>query len=218
MPVQEKFGMQKNEAANRAVFPEGIYQAILKDIEVRDTKKWQSEDMEATYFFKFVLLDGPENIRGQGINAFVKMSWFQGSKRANPSKLYNVIKAFWAHYYPKIDPAEVDAEKITSSVLNKLIGQQVLLVVKFNQDRTNNKITDFSPIKAVLEVPAEYKITEALGVDPATAESEKVAAERKEPSKTPVTDAALKAQADKPADSPVDDDEDDSDFSKDTPF
>lgn len=158
MPLEGNFPVEGQEQKNWATIPEGVYQAVVKDITEKDSKKYQSEEMEVQYFFRFVLLDGEPQYQGQIVSAFTSRKWFTGSKKYQPSKLVNIVKAVYGYAYPKIDVLKLEAEDMSPQVVNDLIGKQLMIVVKQNADKTGNKVTDFMVIKKELDVPKDFGV------------------------------------------------------------
>lgn len=138
--------------------PEDMYQVVIKDIDEKDVQKYKSTEMEVQFLFKFVILEGEDKVKGESLSAFVARKWFSGSKSASPSKLVNLVKAVYGYYYPKLDISDLKASAMSAAVLNDLIGKQVRVSVKFNDDKTGNKITDFMSIKEELKVSEDIKI------------------------------------------------------------
>jgi hypothetical protein len=139
--------------------PEDTYQAVIKDVDEKIMKKFQSEEEDAFYHFKFAII-APDDaeVNGQMVSAFCARKWFSGSKKASPSKLVTLVKAIYAHYYPKLSVVEIEADDMTLPVINDLIGKQLRIIVKLNDDKSNNKITDFMAIKKELAIPEEVVI------------------------------------------------------------
>lgn len=160
MPITEEFGVEAPTQKEWLGVPAGVYQVVVKDIDLKDTTKYQSDEKQTQYLFKFVILDGENEANLQILTSFVSRSWFKGnSKKAfNPSKLVTIVEAIYAYYYPDLSVKELEAEDMTPPVINDLIGKQLKVVVKLNEDR--NKITEFLQIKAELDVPEEIKIAE----------------------------------------------------------
>lgn len=138
--------------------PEDIYQAVIKDVDEKIMKKFKSEDEDAFYVFKLVILDEGEDIQGQSVNVFCARKWFGGSKKASPSKLVTLTKAVYAYYYPRVSVIELEADEMTPAVFNDMIGKQLRVSVKINEEGTANKVSDFMAIKKELEVPEDVKI------------------------------------------------------------
>lgn len=161
MPVTEGFGAESPANRDWKPVPEGVYQTVIKDIEVKDTQKYQSEEMTTQYLFKLVILDGKnEDSKLQMVVAYVSRSFFKGNsqKGFNQSKLVAFTKSLYKFYYPKLDVMLLEAEDMTDAVINDMIGKQIKVVVKLNADETSNKVTDFMAIDEELEVPEEVKI------------------------------------------------------------
>jgi hypothetical protein len=142
--------------------PEGVYQVVIKDINERDGKKYQSEEMIVQYLFKFVILDQDieEQFKNSTLTAFCSTSWFGGSKKGmNPSKLVTIFKAIYGFYYPGVDIVDMEASEADRMMKdNLLIGSQVKVVVKLSDDKSSNKITDFMSIKSEMSLPDDLEL------------------------------------------------------------
>lgn len=159
MPLNETaHGVEAPEQGDWKPIPEDTYQVVIKDIDEKFMKKYQSDEEDAFYHFKFAILDDGEEVQGQIVSTFCARRWFSGNKKYSPSKLVGLVKAVYAHYYPKLSVVEVEAEDMTLPVINDLIGKQLRVVVKLNDDKTNNKVTDFMAIKKELGIPDEVVI------------------------------------------------------------
>jgi hypothetical protein len=168
MPVSGDFPVQAPPAKEWNPVPEDVYQVVIKDIDEKDMQKFQSTEMETFYLFKFVILEGEEGVKNETLTAFVARKWFAGStkgkKTLNPSKLVNLVKAAYGFYYPKLDVSFLTADDMTAPVVNDLIGKQLRIAVKMNDDKTNNKVTDFMAIKKELEISSEIKVAQPKSV------------------------------------------------------
>lgn len=134
--------------------PEDLYQVVIKDVDEKIMKKFQSEEEDAFYKFSLVILDGAnEESQHQSVSVFCTERWFAGNKKASPSKLVSLVKAVYGFYYPDLSVIELEAEDMTLPVINDLIGKQLRVTVKLNQDGTGNRITEFMAIKKELDVP-----------------------------------------------------------------
>lgn len=163
MPITEGFGAESSGNKEWKPVSEGVYQVVIKDIDVKEVKKYKSEKMTTQYLFKMVILDGDsEENQLQMVTAFVSRNWFKGaSKKAfNPSKLVTLTKALYSFYYPKLDVSLLEAEDMSEGVINDMIGKQLKVVVKLNEEETSSKVSDFMVIKKELDVPEEVKIAE----------------------------------------------------------
>jgi hypothetical protein len=138
--------------------PEDVYQVVIKDVDEKVMKKFQSEEEDAFYHFKFGILDGVEEAKNQTVSTFCSRKWFSGNKKASPSKLVTLVKAVYAFYYPKLSVVELEADDMTIGTINDLIGKQLRVAVKLNADGTNNKITEFMAVKKEIEVPGDIVI------------------------------------------------------------
>lgn len=138
--------------------PEDVYQVVIKDVDEKIMKKFKSEEEEAFYQFKFAVLDEGENIQGQSLVAYCSRKWFGGNKKMQPSKLVTLIGAIYSFYYPRLSVIELEAEDITYQAINDLIGKQLRVMVKMNEDKTGNKIVQFMGIKKELPVPETVKV------------------------------------------------------------
>lgn len=157
MPITGDFPVESTEWD---LIPEDVYQAVIKDIDEKETTKYQSEEKDVQYFFKFGLLEGDEKIKGQVVNAFASRKWFTGGKTTSPSKLVTLVKAVYGFYYPKMNVMMLTSEEMTPQVINDLIGKQVRISVKLNNEKTRNKVADFMTIKAEIELPEFVKVAE----------------------------------------------------------
>lgn len=170
-----------------SVIPEDVYQVVVKDIEEKTMKKFQSEDEDTFYQFKLMLLEGDEKILGQSVSVFCTRKWFSGSKKASPSKLVTFVKAVYAHYYPKLSVIELEAEDMTPEVINDLIGKQLRITIKVKPrsdgSGDTNNVTEFMAIKKELPLPEGVKLempTEAAQPGSDKTEAEKPAEEKTE--------------------------------------
>ena len=75
-----------------------------------------------------------------------------------PSKLVTLIGAVYSFYYPRLSVIELEAEDITYQAINDLIGKQLRVMVKMNDEKTGNKIVQFMGIKKELPVPETVKV------------------------------------------------------------
>jgi hypothetical protein len=138
--------------------PEDVYQVVIKDIDEKIMKKFQSEDEEAFYQFKFGILEGGAELQDSSLVAFCSRKWFGGNKKMQPSKLVTLFSAVYGFYYPRMSVIELEAEDITPQVVNDLIGKQLRVMVKLNEDKTGNKVVEFMSIKQELAVPETVKV------------------------------------------------------------
>lgn len=141
--------------------PEDVYQVVIADIIEKDGKKYQSDEDVVQYLFKLIILDEGEQQKQQ-VSAFCSTSWFGGSggkKGYSPSKLVTIFKAIYGFYFPTISITDMEAEEANSlMVQNALIGAQLRITVKLNDDKTGNKVTEFMSIKKELPVPEDVKL------------------------------------------------------------
>lgn len=159
MPLNETaHGVEAPEQGDWKPIPEDTYQVVIKDVDEKIMKKYKSDEDDAFYHFKFAILDEGEEVQGQIVSTFCGRKWFGGSKKYSPSKLVSLVKAVYAHYYPKLSIVEIEAEDMTLPVINDLIGKQLRIIVKLNDDKTNNKVTDFMAVKKELEIPESVTI------------------------------------------------------------
>lgn len=162
MPLTES--ANKVEAPRRKDFvpvPEDIYQVVIRDVEEKIGPKYMAkdeDDVEAQYLFKIAIIDGEGDAKNAGLTIFCAIKWFTGGKKYSPSKLVNLFKACYAFYYPKIDVTDLNAEDITPIVVNDLIGCQLRVAVKYNADKSGNKITEMMSIKKELAIPEEINL------------------------------------------------------------
>jgi hypothetical protein len=154
MPVESPAGREWKP------IPEDVYQVVVKDVEEKIMKKFQSEEEEAYYHFKFIILDGLDDAKDAMVSTFCTRKWFAGNQRTKPSKLVNLVKALYAFYYPKLSVIELEADDMNVGVINDLIGKQLRITVKLNDDKTNNKITEFMAIKKELAVPETLNVAD----------------------------------------------------------
>jgi len=155
MPLTGDFA---TESAQWDVIPEDVYQVVIKDIDEKETTKYMSEEKDVQYLFKFALLEGDEKILGSSLVAYASRKWFTGGKTTSPSKLVTLVKAVYGFYYPKLNVNVLTAEDMNPQVINDLIGKQVRVSVKLNDDKTRNKVADFMTIKAEMKVPEKVEI------------------------------------------------------------
>lgn len=159
MPLNDTaHGVEAPENKDWNPIPEDIYQVVIKDIDEKIMKKFQSEEEDAFYHVKFTILDGEGEAANQQVSCFCARKWFSGNKKMSPSKLVNLVKAVYAFYYPKLSVVELEAEDMSIKVINDLIGKQLRINVKLNADGTNNKVSDFMAIKKELPIPEEVKV------------------------------------------------------------
>lgn len=159
MPLTEVSNkVEAPESKGFTILPEDVYQVVIKDIDEKIMTKYKSAEEDAFYQFKFAVLDEGEKIQGESINVFTSRKWFSGNKKAQPSKLVTLFKAVYAFYYPKLDIIELEADDITLQAINDLIGRQLRITVKLNDDKTGNKVTEFMAIKKEMDVPDTIKV------------------------------------------------------------
>lgn len=164
MPLQSTSSRVEAPAGQTfSVIPEDVYQVVVKDVDEKVMKKYQSDEDETFYVFKLAILgDVPAEILGQTVSIFATRKWFSGSKKASPSKLVNFVKAIYAYYYPKLSVVELEAEDMTPEVINDLIGKQLRITIKVKPradgNGDTNNVTEFMSIKKELELPNEVKI------------------------------------------------------------
>jgi hypothetical protein len=159
MPLNDTaHGVEAPENKDWNPIPEDIYQVVIKDIDEKIMKKFQSEEEDAFYHVKFTILDGEGEAENQMVSCFCARKWFSGNKKMSPSKLVELVKAVYAFYYPKLSVVELEAEDMSIKVINDLIGKQLRINVKLNADGTNNKVSDFMAIKKELPIPEEVKV------------------------------------------------------------
>ncbi len=156
---------------------ENVYQVVIKDIDEKEGKKYQSEEMTVQYLFKLVILDEGE-FKGQMVSAWSSTSWFggtSGKKGLNPSKLVTIFKAIYSFYLPGVDVNDMEAEEADSLMnQNVLTGAQLRVVVKLTDDKKGNKVSDFMSIRQELEIPEDVKIDGEFKL-------KKIADEKKDP-------------------------------------
>jgi hypothetical protein len=196
--------MPLSDASNRVEAPENsqewkpvaedMYQVVIKDIDEKIMKKYQSEDEEAFYQFKLVILDGDEESNLQSLNVFCSRKWFGGSKKAQPSKLVTLVKAVYAFYYPKLSVIELEADEMTPAVINDLIGKQIRVAVKINEAGTGNKVTEFMAVRKELAVPEDVKVAAVAKKHLAKPTGEVATADEEKPAKVAKKPAAKVAE------------------------
>jgi hypothetical protein len=144
--------------------PEDVYQVVIKDVDEKILPVFQAkseDDVQVNYHFKFVILDGETaDSKEQMVSAFCTNKWFGGNKRMQASKLVSLVKAVYAFYYPKLKVEDLTADEMTPAVINDLIGKQLRVSVKFNAEKTGNKVTEFMAIKKEIELPETVKLAE----------------------------------------------------------
>lgn len=158
MPVTSESKVEAPQGRTWKPIPEDIYQVVIKDVEEKIMKKYQSEEEELFDMFKFMILDGTGDAALAQVSCFCSLKWFSGNKKASPSKLVTLVKAVYAFYYPNLSVVELEAEDMDFKVINDLIGKQLRIAVKLTTDGTNNKVTEFMAIKQELTVPDEVKV------------------------------------------------------------
>jgi flavin-dependent dehydrogenase len=159
MPLNDTaHGVEAPENKDWTPIPEDIYQVVIKDIDEKIMKKFQSEEEDAFYHVKFTILDGEGVAANQQVSCFCARKWFSGNKKMSPSKLVELVKAVYAFYYPKLSVVELEAEDMTIKVINDLIGKQLRVNVKLNAEGTNNKVSDFMAIKKQLPLSEDVKV------------------------------------------------------------
>lgn len=135
----------------------GMYQVQITDIQEREGTKYQSTEKQMQYMFKTVIVDGEE--KGSGIVIFTSQSWFDGGKNAKPSMLFNLFKTIYKFYHKDVDVKTI--EEVTGTMINALVGKQLLVVVELT-DAGKNKVTSFMPIKKEI---AHKETNEDVDVD-----------------------------------------------------
>lgn len=155
MPVQGLAKVTAPQQKEWTPVPEDVYQVVIADIVEKDGKKYKSDEDIVQYLFKLIILDEGEQQK-QMLTAFCSTSWFSGNKGMNPSKLVTIFKAVYGFYFPGINVTDMSAEEADNLMnQNVLIGAQLKITVKMNDDKTGNKVTDFMSIKKELLIPAE---------------------------------------------------------------
>lgn len=162
MPLTESANPVEAPKSDFVPVPEDLYQVVISDVEEKIMPRYQAkneDDVEAFYKFKFVIINGEDEFSQEKVvSAFCTRKWFSGNKKVNPSKLVNLVKAVYAYYYPKLSVVELEADDMTPAVINDLIGKQLRVSVKLNEEGSANKITEFMAIKKELDVPETVKI------------------------------------------------------------
>lgn len=159
MPLTEVSNrVEAPENKGFVTLPEDVYQVVIKDIDEKIMTKYKSAEEDAFYQFKLAVLDEGENIQGETINIFTSRKWFSGNKKAQPSKLVTLVKAVYAFYHPKLDVIELEADDMTLQVINDLIGKQMRVTIKVNEEKTGNKVTEFMAVKREIEIPSGIEI------------------------------------------------------------
>ena len=128
--------------------PADVYQVEIENVEVRQGKGYQTDELEDQLSFTFVVIDeGP--FYGRFVWRSMAPKLVGGTKQ---STLYQFLATLNGKGYSREECANA-REVITPAFLNGLIGIQlrVSLVQKVGEDGvTRNKIASFLPVKETL--------------------------------------------------------------------
>lgn len=143
--------IEKREAGTFKPLPQNIYQVELFDVNgekkpTYDTRNKEDNEKvyETVFNFQFVLLagkDGVDDLRGRSVwDNFVQAFLYIGSKNGK-NKTYRIIEALLGRELTQ----QEEAEGITGSFINSLIGKQCRIMVenKTKDDKTWNVITKY---------------------------------------------------------------------------
>lgn len=135
-----------------AVLPEDSYQCVIERVELREGTKYMSTETEMQLLFYIRPLEVDPEFKGKLLFYQTTTSFFNGkSDRARSnvkaSKLYNMVKTVYKHYFPKEKVEEWTPEQVTDEVINSLEGKQIIAIVK-ETDTGKNKVADIMSIKA----------------------------------------------------------------------
>jgi hypothetical protein len=147
MPIDETMRIEKKEGKTFPPLPKDIYTSELLDISIQerptyDTRlKPDSEKVfEKVFSFQFTLLegrDGENELRGRNVWAnFVPTYLYIGKNGKND--LYRIVEALHGQ---ELSPAE-EAEGLTGSMLNSLIGKQCRISVEPKKSKDGSKTFD----------------------------------------------------------------------------
>jgi hypothetical protein len=179
MPVEANKAIIKNEGGNFELTPEGVYNAEVVDIVLKENQQGYKGKIVDKLWIKLGILD--EEQRALGLMHFVSTAYTAGFKGGQSSKLYDFACAVMGE---QLDDKAID--------VNTLIGGRLRIVVKHKD--SNGKT--YSNITEVMKVDAGGKKLPELTSD----EKSKLAIKERDSEPT-IFDAEM-AQIDKEIDLP----------------
>jgi len=139
--------MQKQEAKEYKPWKAGLYQVVIDDVKdkfIEEDSKYNKVGDELYTFVFRVLTEGDQNDRlvwKDWVKPFISAP----RKGRDGSNLYNIVKAV----YPELG----DLDLYGKEDVNELIGQQIILSIKPQEDVQYCKITDYVPSEKDMKVP-----------------------------------------------------------------
>lgn len=137
------------------ILPNDVYQAEVLDIELKEEKKWNSEEIINKLVFTFVVVEEGE-FYGRRLWQYAtpKLTKFKGG-----SNLYKVLSGIAGRQLTDEECASPE-DTCSDEALNALIGKQVRLTVGQKEKKNGelkNIIDGFMPVKTALPafVPKE---------------------------------------------------------------
>lgn len=139
----------------RITLPEDSYQCVIEKVELREGKKYMSEETEQQLLFYLKPFNVSKEFETKVLFYQTTTSFFNGVSQSSKvplkaSKLYNLIKTIYKFYKPEVKVENMKAVDLTPDTINDLEGKQIMAIVKIAESGAN-KITDILPIKAEIK-------------------------------------------------------------------
>lgn len=154
--LDASFTVEASSAKSYPPIPADVYQAQILDIEKRQEKAYQSEELEDRLNFTFVIVeDGP--YYGRRFWRSMAPKLVGGTKQSN---LYAFLAVLTGKAFTKEECAKAK-DIVTADYLNGLVGKQVRLSVssKVGEDGVErNRVSAFLPVKEELPPFDESKV------------------------------------------------------------
>jgi hypothetical protein len=165
MPNREqkrKMPIPKNWTAPRTnkefpALPPDVYQVFIEDVDIVQTKAYQSEEMIWQLKFTFQVLD--EAYKKRKVWKYVTPVISAGSDTRKPANFNLIYEAVF-----EANPTANNVINIDANVVNSFIGKQLRLTLRkstTHDGREVNKIESYLPVKSPLPLPEDWKRPEA---------------------------------------------------------
>ena len=158
MPIPKNWAAPKVQKNNKdfLALPADVYQVFVEDVDIVQTKAYQSEELIWQLKFKFRIMEKPYENRRIWKYATPVISY--GSETRNPSNFNLIYEAVFC-----ATPHDNEINNVDAHVVNSFIGKQLRLTLRIatNKDgKETNKIDSFLPAKVQLPMPDDWKIPE----------------------------------------------------------